>query len=213
MKHNEVDIDTQEDMDIAIKSEPDNYKSCFVKLQDLTDGFLKFLENIKVDTNTQEDVVIPIKSEMDNLKPCCVKLERLSDTFIATGKHIKDRFREEDENIEYERTKSLKKCIGEGCSKSALVGGNVIRKAAQNGSRGEVDVINMEEPGRKRHVKKKSALEGLRGEVNVLNMEESVRLVKKKGALDLLGWEINVINMEGPGQQIYVKKKGALNGL
>nr|CAD7198333.1 unnamed protein product [Timema douglasi] len=221
-----VDIDTQEDMDIAIKSEPDNYKSCFVKLQDLTDGFLKILENIKVDTNTQEDVVIPIKSEMDNLKPCCVKLERLSDTFIATGKHIKKnkgklicpillgQVQGGGENIEYERTKSLKKCIGEGCSKSALVGGNVIRKAAQNGSRGEVDVINMEEPGRKRHVKKKSALEGLRGEVNVLNMEESVRLVKKKGALDLLGWEINavdVLDMEAPRRN--VMKLDALNSL
>nr|CAD7577673.1 unnamed protein product [Timema californicum] len=135
-----VDIGTQEDMDITIKSEPDNYKSCFVKLEHLTDGFLKILENIKVDTNTKEDVVIPIKSEMDNLKPCCVKLERLSDTFIATGKHIKKnkgkliclsllgQVQGGGENIEYEGTKSLKKFIGEGCSKTALIGSKCIKQ-------------------------------------------------------------------------------------
>nr|CAD7263203.1 unnamed protein product [Timema shepardi] len=82
-----VDIDIQEDIDIDIKSEPDNYTSCSVKLEHLTDGFLTILENIKIDTNTQEDVVKHIKSEMDDFKPCCVKLERISDRFLTTGNH------------------------------------------------------------------------------------------------------------------------------
>nr|CAD7198331.1 unnamed protein product [Timema douglasi] len=82
-----VDIDIQEDIDIDIKSEPDNYTSCSVKLEHLTDGFLTILENIKIDTNTQEDVVKHIKSEMDDFKPCCVKLERISDSFLTTGNH------------------------------------------------------------------------------------------------------------------------------
>nr|CAD7263205.1 unnamed protein product [Timema shepardi] len=227
-----VDIGTQEDMDITIKSEPDNYKSCFVKLEHLTDGFLKILENIKVDTNTKEDVVIPIKSEMDNLKPCCVKLERLSDTFIATGKHIKKnkgkliclsllgQVQGGGENIEYEGTKSLKKFIGEGCSKTALIGSKCIKQGGTRKTCKEEDcsrlarggnVLNMEEPGS--FVKKKGALNGLWGEVNVLDMVELRRNVMKMDALTRLKGEESVLDMEKPPAKKTFKEMGVLNGL
>nr|CAD7573713.1 unnamed protein product [Timema californicum] len=87
-----VDIDTKEDMNIDFKSEADNYTSCSVKLEHLSDGFLTILENIKVDTKTQEDVDIPIKSEMDDFKPCFVKLERISDSISTTVNHTQYRY-------------------------------------------------------------------------------------------------------------------------
>nr|CAD7203616.1 unnamed protein product [Timema douglasi] len=128
----EVDIDTKEDMNIDFKSEADNYTSCSVKLEHLSDGFLTILENIKVDTNPQEDVVIPIKSEMDDFKPCFVKLERISDCFLTTGNHTQKhngklncfsplvRSKLEGKIIEKDRTKSWKKCKEEWCSKWSL---------------------------------------------------------------------------------------------
>nr|CAD7267234.1 unnamed protein product [Timema shepardi] len=147
MKHNEVDIETQEDMDITIKSEPDNYKSCSVKLEHITGGFLTILENIKVDTNTHEDVDTPIKSEMEYFKPCFVMLERLSDTFITTGKHIKNNKRKLNcpsllgqvqgggRCIKHGGTRSKVTCNAEGCSKWALTGGRCMRHGGSTISR------------------------------------------------------------------------------
>nr|CAD7463775.1 unnamed protein product [Timema tahoe] len=160
---NPVNKNTQEDMDITIKSEPDNYTSCSVKLEHLMDGFLTILENIKVDTNTQEDVDIIIKSEMDDFKPCCVKLEYISDSFITTEKHMTE---VNVLNMEEQ-------------------GGLVEKKGALNGLWGEVNVLDMEVLRLRRNVMKKGALARLRGEVSVSNMEWP-RLVKKRGALNRL---------------------------
>ncbi|CAG2055983.1 unnamed protein product [Timema podura] len=172
-----VDIDTQKDMDITIKSEPDNYTSCSVKLEHLTDGFLTILENIKVDTNTQEDVGIIIKSEMDDFKPCCVKLEHISDSFITTGKHITKQeeklnwsrlpgqAKEKGKNIEHEGTKVWKKCKEEGQRRL------VKKKDALNGLWGEVNVLNMERQGLGRNVMKKAVINGHSGEVSVEKLE------------------------------------------
>nr|CAD7414602.1 unnamed protein product [Timema cristinae] len=47
VEQNKVDINTEEDIAITIKSELENYKSCSVKLERLSDGFLSVLERIK----------------------------------------------------------------------------------------------------------------------------------------------------------------------
>nr|CAD7263204.1 unnamed protein product [Timema shepardi] len=76
MKHNEVDTKTQEDVDIPIKSEMDDFKPCFVKLERISDS-------ISTTVNHTQDVSHPLISEK-----CLVvvapgqRLEGLSDELI-----------------------------------------------------------------------------------------------------------------------------------
>nr|CAD7462108.1 unnamed protein product [Timema tahoe] len=127
----------------------------------------------------------------------------------------------QNKSLRREITYVKKRCEEEGCSKQArgreidvlnterfLLRGSVHKKAALNGLKVEVNVLNMEELVRERHVKKKEVKEGFGNQIN-LGRDRGLNPGPSAQKSDTLPLDHQV--KEGFGNQINLGRDRGLN--